>query len=72
MLALLLDLARLSGVSQLDTDSTELLTRVKLKAANSHCLGSSSVSKPSPWQLIVGAHFSLQKAKKCFTVKRSL
>lgn len=43
MLALLLDLARLSGVSQLDTDSTELLTRVKLKAANSHCLGSSSI-----------------------------
>lgn len=44
MLALLLDLAQLSGVSQLDTDSTELLTRVKLKAANSHCLGSSSIA----------------------------
>lgn len=81
MLTLLLSLSRLSGMSQLETDSAELLTRVGkqwerwLKAANPLAAQLLLYHHPSPcpcWQLLVEAHFSLQNTQRYLTdVQRS-
>lgn len=69
-LTLQLSLARLAGVSQLD--GAELLTRAGRQREDGLLL----YHYPSPclcWQLLVKAHFSLQKTQRYFTdVERSL